>query len=1330
MRQKNTIGLPARHKIVKSIYKVFIEVRMLKAIILFFLAFNLSFARDRFTEADKKTFIDDMKQEIAEHKVENQGKVDLQIIKPELNKQLEEYFDQQKFTRAEMQTIKQRYEDFSKDSKNSGEQAEQLFYNFIEGQLSELNKKPIEKIKEGNVCNNWSCQDGLVCAVDPIQSSGNQCKAFGNVCTTDSECCSGGCVAQEGSKQKTCEKVERCFKPLSLGQSCLANPVCGMGSCLSYNALTSGIGECEEESKACKKNSDCCSNLCSGGVCKENVVCKDCISNGQKPQRGQKCCEGLYLNTKGICVPDVPPSVIPQVRVSPLKNFLISFVNLFMSSAEAGTLSDVEKEYKELVDGVKIPTAGQSMKWADGVVTRLDNGKLSYVSNTAAEASDKPKAYVFDAKVSYVTVAKNNPDIRGQWMESYGVDVLGTPSSYASNKKAFDDIFAKTGSPGTSLKLNLSIPGNYFVNFGADGKVASVSTAEGTMSLEAFKASNVYAAATGSAAGSSSVTSENLAGLAPDAGTLDSGATAASIIKGHADKYSDSNFQATSVEAEKVVVKAPDLQFAKKSDFNTCDIRFKDDFYNFLKKEALFDLQLAMLGFDFVVSGDSKNDYWTLSKGNPETSLHARLKAISVTNRDVRLETNKKIDEINKRLTCLCIDAQGFEKIKSEEKRAYFQSNCPDEYRMAMNQKGDFDLSKESTDGGDASGVKGKRLLAVWTSNLATFNQILTINNTQAFTKLDQVSKWASQEAKWSETREKEYQLFKYSIKGEGGGLGTLGAIVGALLAAGVIAILGGFATGSLLTAWAAAGIIAASAATGAGGLWMIASLKGAWITKKPEIIDRDPVGFSCGKKERCTQYTRVLKQPYNDVCNIHASANACVKNFVVVNQSNQSRFLVDPWVPNGVAAGLILKDVGTGTYAEKLEASFSRAKAVMMSKSPGGELSPSYRTAPFVTEAVVGNYVPSLGQDLENTYFMSEEKVKAIKEAAMKFAVVEGFIEESDKENLVKFADYAYTYHFVWPKMSRAKEISYPTIGLTTYLSMMANEVAGEMSVGNGKAAQVFGKLAADHYADYINTLRLYSQANNQTDEVKAATALEMEKAKKELDSLLTVNALTSNQGLSDQLMKLNSTFLNSTAQSAGASGNVTLSSDAQNFLKSIGTLRNARKEQLKTLAAYKKEMASSGNIERANKLEGLSKKFGNTFSKGLKGGGFGLSAVAAPSAASDKGASRSNNNGNNNRNNQDYDNNGTGALFGSGAKYSGSSSGSSSASAEAAANPASEEDSRRLAEAIEARDKSTKEKYQAKDGQSLFEQVTNAYIRNYDKVLVKKKGKDVEQK
>jgi hypothetical protein len=51
------------------------------------------------------------------------------------------------------------------------------------------------------------------------------------------------------------------------------------------------------------------------------------------------------------------------------------------------------------------------------------------------------------------------------------------------------------------------------------------------------------------------------------------------------------------------------------------------------------------------------------------------------------------------------------------------------------------------------------------------------------------------------------------------------------------------------------------------------------------------------------------------------------------------------------------------------------------------------------------------------------------------------------------------------------------------------------------------------------------------------------------------------------------------------------------------------------------------------------------------------------------------------------------------------------------------SDEDHRALAEAIDARNLEAPEKYAPRDEVSLFEKITNAYIRNYEKVLTGKK-------
>lgn len=1145
---------------------------MLKILILFTLTLNVVFAKDRFSSDDRKKFLDEVKQEIAEHKVENKGRVDLQIIKPGLYAELEEYLKQEKFTRDEMLKIKQNYEAFSKNPGVSPDRVEEAFYDFIERELDDINKKALAKVAEGNVCNTWSCEDGLKCAPDPVQVAIGKGKKAGDKCAESSECASGECVEEKaGSKVKVCEEVFRCYRPLALGQSCMANPVCGVGICLPYNSQTSGIGECEVQGKSCKKNSDCCSNSCNGGVCKANFICKDCVSTGGKPQRGQKCCEGLYMNGNGVCVPDVPPSVIPQVRVSPIKSIFVAFTNFFISTADAEELEDEEKFLK--------------------------NG------------------------------AKND---------------------------------------GLDLKSGIMLDKEKYKNFRAESKQGN------ELDMDENKAK---------------------------------------------------------------------LVFDKKSNFITCDIRFRDDFYNGLKANGTMDREIAMLAFDFVMSGEADADYWT-TNGNAETSIYRRLKKVATAHRLVRADTNKKIENINKKLTCMCIDVQGYNKQTDESKKTFFKENC-EEYAKYTDPSTNFDELD-----GDASGIKAKRLLAVWTSNLSSFYASLTIDNNEAYKALSKVSNWASSGAKWRDTKTRKYELFKFNIKNPSGSVAGLGALIGALLAAGVIAILGGFATTSILSTWMTAGIITASAATGAGGLWMIASLKGAWIQVGPQINDYDipPRSYSCGKKETCMEYTRTLVQPYNDICKIHASASACLKAFTVISEDKESRYIVDPWIPAGVSRNAILSN--QPVYAEKIEEGFQAAKNAMIMKNPGATggggkkgggnfVSELYLSEVFIDANILGSYLPRLGQDLEKTYFMNRDKVKLIKDAAKAFAISEGFLKKTETANLEAFANYAYEYHFLWPKKSNPEEISYPTIGLLDYLRYMAIDIAGMLTTGLAKETISLNKLNAQYLKDYLNNLKLYAEKPiNQTDAVKKALlGKEIDKTQKALDNLLTMNALIDNSALDGQLSNLSSTTVAEQSKLAGANGSANFSTDQANFLKAVGNLRASRKEQLKALDTYNKAMASNGDKERTAKMAATSKKFSKSFATGSSAFGSGSSLFASDNSSgsnSDANAAKKDaKNSYGSGSNSAYGTSGTGALFGGG---SGSSSSSSSSNNTAdsgsgfgsGSSAASSADQDRLADAIDARNKN-KDQYQSKDGQSLFEQVTNAYIRNYDKVLIRKKDKDV---
>ncbi len=1164
---------------------------MFKLIILFSLFLGVASAKSRFSDEDKKKFIEEVKLSIAEHKLENKGKVDLQIIKPGLNLALEDYLKREKFTRQEMLYIKQKYEVFSKDPSITPDKAEEAFYKFIQNELDEISKKALMKTARGEVCNTWGCEEGLKCAPDPIQLESPGKKKRGQECKENSECTSQECVEEKiGSKKKICEDIFRCYQPLQLKESCDQNPVCGEGSCLPINYQTAGIGECEVIGKSCKKNLDCCSDSCVSNICQSKKICKDCLGNGAIPQRGQVCCEGLYKNLKGVCVPAVPPSVIPQVRVKPTyRIFFNKALNIIISEASAES----------------------------------DNG---------------------------------NPDPGGV---STGNSSPPPPAP----------------SPAELTKAEMK----------------------------------------------NEITSDR-------------------------DKYE--NFEAKRTEEAEVVDPkkvVAQLNFSKKSNFETCEMNFKEDFFADLKQKGKFDSDVAMLAYDFMLTGDSEPDYW-LDRGRAGTSLFARMKAIGLKSRDNRKLLFSTINGINIQMRCACLDVKGYNKLEKADDKKYFETSCPAEFdKYKATPTGTAGGSPLDNENAAASGLKGKRMMKIWTTNLVAFYTRFAALNLQSEKDFTSVLNWTQgPEAKWNDYKTKSYDLFAYNVKNPNNSSAGLGGLLGAVLAAGIIAILGGFASASILTTWASIGIISVSAVTGAGGMWMIASLKGAWISHRPEITDYkvQPRTYSCGKKDSCTEYTRTLLQPYNEICKIHTGANACLKNFVVVTKDNKPRYIVDPWVPVGVSRSSVY--MNQPLYTEKLETGFLNAKAEMLRRNPGatggggkkggGEfVAQEYMSEVFIEATLLGKYAPDLTQ--ESIYTFSDDKIKKIKDAAKEFAVSEGFLLSTDTENLESFANYAYEFHFLWPKMSYADEIGYPTVGLLTYLEFMAVDVTGGGSTNLANSATAAAKLNLATSLDYDRALKLYADTELATNLLnpaqQAVIKQELANSQSDVNNALTLNALLNNKNLDSELSKLSPGFLADQSKLAGANAVANLTNDQKSLLRTVGSLRNIRKDQLKSLDAYNKAVAASGDKDRAARMGLAAKKFSDRFS-GANGAiganaSMGLSKSDDSEADKKKGALGADYSGFNNgafgANNQ----NGSVSLFGSSSTSgSKSSSGASEGGSDVDKNSSNANDRKLIAEAIDARN-SSKGKYDSNEDLTLFEKVTNAYIRNYDKILTKKKDKDI---
>lgn len=1162
---------------------------MWKILILIITVLNMAVAQERFSSTERSEFLNEVKKEIAEGKFENAGSFSLEIIKPDFYEQLEDLYLAKKITRSEYDRIKKHFEEISK-SGLSGAQAETTFITFIESELKEINKKSIPVQKENEICNELTCVAGLTCAPEVKQVSIGDRKKAGEVCTTDSECSSYDCVNDgQGKGKKICEDVYKCFRPLNLGESCSVNPICGAGICLDYDSMTAGIGECAPQGKSCKTSADCCSNSCNSGRCESNRVCKDCAGVGSKVQKLQKCCEGLYKNQKGFCVPDVPPSVIIEVKNSIKPSIFENFLNVFFSSAHAQSDSSGDISREGLAKEVK------------------------------RDSMYSQKSY----------------------------DTSG-------NKESFD-------SSRISKKFN----------------------------------------------------------------------------------------------------------FKKESNFKTCQIDLKSDFLKGLTKTKAIDLEMSLLAFDYMMSGEQIDDYWRLNKNDKKSSLNSRLKKASTKNVEHRKKMLSAIEESNQQLLCLCLDVKGFKNIEKDEDKEFFSKSCPDEYEKyataELDSKGNY---KDENLNGDASGIKGKTLIVEWTSKLEELHMGLAVEVFNSSDDLHRISEWA-QTVNWSESRHVYDELFKFHVKGSASFVG-MGALAGAVLAAGVVAILGGFSLQSFVSYWAIAGIIATSTTAGM-GMWMVGSLRGAWSSLRPEISDyiTAPRSVSCGKKDTCTEYTRTLVQPYNSVCDSHISANGCVVKFAAFQYSPEEeiRYLVDPFQPlgsgitpgNGLYTGDLAKDLNNGYLRAKDKMVSLNPKTYIGGKSGGKYVSSSYLSEVFIDAEVTGNYIAPAMANYKNVLLTKDHFMQIMKNAKT-FAIDQKMIEADDEDNLQVFAETALYYHFLWPKTTKSMEISYPAVGLQTYLSVMANDISANLAGYYSKEALGLNDLGIKYDEDRLKTIEVYKGSPAYAGSGNSSYINGIgEKAK---EGIARKNAISQSlQGNNDS------------AAGTIIGQNSTLTALDKDFIKTVSGLRNLRNSQLEASRHYTQEMG--GNLARMQKMQAVAKEFKKGFSSGRsKISGNALSALAKESTTGMEAAKAANvkyknssgtgsgsssasrgtffdsvTSDTNQANAQTEDTSGlrngnySASIGGlSGGSYGGSNYGrgsvgsgsmgrgesDTSSSSGGAMSQSSLNDMKTLKDAIDARNKRGNSHYKSDAAATIFEQITNAYIRNYDKVLTIRKSKD----
>jgi hypothetical protein len=802
------------------------------------------------------------------------------------------------------------------------------------------------------------------------------------------------------------------------------------------------------------------------------------------------------------------------------------------------------------------------------------------------------------------------------------------------------------------------------------------------------------------------------------------------------------------------------------TNFETCSIDLRTDFVGEAARTAvgsnnsLFDLQLTLLAFEYVALGAGVQDLWKVKDGN---NIHTSLNNLASRNREERRTVLADVIERNeRRMKCLCLDTHGYNKI-SDEQKSYFRENCPEQYAVVEElQRQADELGQQVAQIEDASGIKYKELMVAWYAARKDFEEEMLIMTTNLAGEMRAIASWAT-ENDWFQVETRKYPLFRFTIKNYTGQVMFGTALATALVSAGVIALTGGFAATATLSAWAAAGIISASAASGALGVWFIGSLKGAWEAQAPLVHDeyvRGRENYKCGKKDRCSDFSRVLNQPYNKVCNKHISANACIRSFLVTqNARGETRYLIDPWVPKGISTPLVIRD--NREYASLLDQSFVQARRYLSGNTPAeiaevredmhcemkmvtqangsqveqevcetvtvtnvihpsGFRPPSYLQQTFVDEVAVSQFLPRLRAD-ENTYKITDAMRRAIIDGAKSYIVDEGFFLASETDNLDKFASYMWEYHYIFPRISKADAISYPTPGLVTYLNLVANAL-------DQTADQTLDSLGNTNniYTMALQDLNITRQGLTRGTRLGVTTGDDLGGTRTTIDPR---DGSIQGTGFGDQNFGDGRFFQGAnTGLAAGEAGIDNLNAGdlagrAQKVQAAIADRARVNEEKLKDLEHWKKH---TGDSERGKRILAaqaeLKRAFLSPSAFGSASGPGGFDSLGADGLA---GGALNNANaagqgalGGANRSNEAL----TTALPSRSDRNLLQNTGNLGANNR---NPVSgvsgfnAADADRMREAIAARDRMGNDAFQTQDGQSIWEMVTNTYIRMYDRLL-----------
>ncbi|MBT7609266.1 MAG: hypothetical protein HN576_05890 [Bacteriovoracaceae bacterium] len=830
------------------------------------------------------------------------------------------------------------------------------------------------------------------------------------------------------------------------------------------------------------------------------------------------------------------------------------------------------------------------------------------------------------------------------------------------------------------------------------------------------------------------------------------------------------------------------------TDFKTCRIDLKADYLLNLKansEQNMLGIEMAVLAFEHMVLGEGTVDYWTESIGGAaSTNIHARAAVVAQKHADQRTQIFDELDDWQLKMECLCWDSKGYPNLAPDIQAKYAgagwpvsnvpvskpeegtktegtsagrptsagaDAQCPNEmnaylaYRAANPNTDDEDYA------GDASGVKGKFLITKWTDLNRNFYTRVYLSNSSTFQEIYSLASWLESN-NWGENTTASFQINRFTTKEWKNNPNIYAAVTLALIAAGVVAISGGFATVSMAALWG----------LGIGSMMLIGvlgAMKGAWESRAPYLQDEFIKTWKCGKKSYCSDFKRRLILPKSKVCgDKYVSGNGCIKNFLAYTLDGEVRHLVDPLVPVGVDKSVLLKDgtplasrmsTAASNAIEKLktidqdrwrkekrcqDTFMNTVVSPLLPNVPGSDivegvignapgmntpvavqcprLHTSYLKKPLLDSLSTGEFAPILKTPYANNYELTAAMIKTIKDSAKAYATNAKYLFSDMQEDLNKFADYSFDYHFVWPRLSQAGMIAYPMPGLISYFMLMA-EAMNEKQDENFGNVEGYNQLHAQHLQDLINTIN----GSNNMEEVNVGIDginSQLDAFNTDLANTLAFNGLNLSAGDGIDSSKANITGGNGSAAELDSSlGAGSLDPDS-----SLGRAASAFRKNREILDKQREKLSvftAAVGAKKASELTANKKAFTKSFFSPLgAGGGLNLASTGAASGGPSRPTDSKVKNEKRDLSQSSLNARPPTPNYNLSYDTGGGSRSNYKAATEAAQS--------KIKEAIEFRNQKPAQ-FEKQEGDTLFKIITRSYIRSYDKLLNKRKKTIIDE-